>query len=99
MNIGKINPLVAAKRRFRANQDVELRLSVAYLAPDPRMAEAVWAAEFLHFHYVSVELPRTFQVVNRNRKMMKAELVHGEPSDERSRRQTTSCIEDLVPIL
>jgi hypothetical protein len=76
MNIGKINPLVAAKRRFRANQDVELRLSVAYLVPDPRMAEAVWAVEFLHFHYVSVELPRTFQVVNRNRKMMEAELVH-----------------------
>ena len=68
MNIGKVDPLVAAKRCFRANQDVELRLSVANLVPDPRMAEAVSAVEFLHFQDVSVELPRTFQVVNRTLK-------------------------------
>jgi len=81
MNIGKVDPLVAAKRCLWANQDVELRLPVAYLVPNPRMTEALWAVEFLHFQDVSVELPRTFQVVNRNRKMMKAELVHGEPGD------------------
>jgi hypothetical protein len=77
MNVGEVDPLVAAKRCFRANQDMELRLSVANPVPDPRMAEAVRAVEFLHFQDVSVKLPRTFQVVNRNRKMMEAESVHG----------------------
>jgi hypothetical protein len=77
MDVGKVDPLVAANRCFRANQDVELRQSVANLIPDPWMAKTVWSVEFLHFHDVSVELPRTFQVVNGNRNMMKAESVHG----------------------
>jgi hypothetical protein len=64
MNIGKVDPLVAAKRCFRANQDVKLRLPVANLVPNPRMTEALWAVEFLHFQDVSVELPCAFQVVN-----------------------------------
>jgi hypothetical protein len=96
MNIGKVDPLVAAKRCLRANQDVELRLPVANLVPDPRMTEALWAVEFLHFQDVSVELPRTFEIVNRNRKMMKAELVHGEPGDpgglQGVRRLVAECI-------
>ena len=99
MNVGQVDPLVAAKGRFRANQDMDLRLSIANLVPDSLMTEVRGAVEFLQFQDISVKLACAFQVLNRNRKMMEAEFVHGEPSDERSRRQTTCCIEDLVPIL
>ena len=39
MNVGKVDPLVAAEGRARANQDVELRLSITNLVPDSRMVE------------------------------------------------------------
>jgi hypothetical protein len=76
-----------------------LRLSIANLVPDSRMTEVRGAVEFLQFQDISVKLPCAFQVLNGNRKMMEAEFVHGKPSDERSSRQTTCCIEHLVTIL
>jgi len=93
VNVVKVDPLVAASRRVRANQNVELLLSVANLVPDSRIVEG-GAVDFLHFQDVSVELSRTFQVVNGNENMMEVKFAHGRPSDERSKRQTTCCTEE-----
>ena len=60
MNVGEVDPLVAAKRCLRAYQDVELRLSIADLVPDSRMAEGIGPVEFLHFQDVSAKPSRTF---------------------------------------
>ena len=49
MNVGKVDPLAAAERCFRANQDVELRQSITNLVPDSRMAKVRRSLEFLHF--------------------------------------------------
>src|SRR6266481_4568785 len=99
MNVGEVDPLVATEGRIRANQDMELRLSIANLVPDSRMTEVRGAVEFLQSQDISVKLPCAFQVLNGNRKMMEAEFVHGGPSDERSKRETTCRNEHLVRIL
>ena len=72
---------------MRANQDVELLLSIANLVPDSRIIEGR-AVDFLHFQNVGVEPSRTFQVVNGDENMMEANFAHGRPMDERSKRQT-----------
>lgn len=98
VNVVKVDPLVAAERRIRANQDVELLLSVANLVPDSRIVEG-WAVDFLHFQDVSVEPSRAFQVVNGDENMMEVKIFHGKPSGERSARQSTCSTDYFVRTL
>jgi hypothetical protein len=76
MNVVKVDPFIAAEHRVRANQDVELLLSIANLVPDARIVE-VGAVDFLHFQDFRVELTRTLQVVDGNENMMEVKFAHG----------------------
>jgi hypothetical protein len=98
VNVVTVDPFVAPQRRVRPDIDVEFLLSVADLVPEPRILE-VGAPEFLQFQHASVKLSCAFQIVNGNQNVMDVECVHGGPSDERFRRQTTYYKEYSIRIL
>ena len=75
MNIVGIVRFVSADCRLRADKDVELLLSVADFIPESWVGYR-GTVDFLQFQHAGVELSSEFQVVDRNKNMMKIGFVH-----------------------